>query len=55
MKRRVEFFKSKIPLIPLSKIAKADPKSVSRKRRPFMITTPALNPKIMKHTNAAIT
>ena len=43
-----------MPLIPLSKMAKAEPRTVSKKRRPFMITSPMLNPKVMKHTNAAI-
>ena len=36
-------------------MATAEPKSVSRKRRPYMITSPLLNPKVMKHANAAIT
>jgi hypothetical protein len=36
-------------------MATAEPKSVSRKRRPFIITSPLLNPKAMKHANAAIT
>lgn len=55
MKRRVDFFKARLPLIPLSKMAHADPKTVSRKRRPYMVTSALLGPKIMKHTNAAIT
>jgi len=36
-------------------MANADAKSVSRKRRPFMSTSPMINPKAFKHTNVAIT
>lgn len=54
MKKRVQFFKSRIPLIPLSKMAKADPRTVTRKRRPYMVTSNVADPKIMKLTNQAL-
>ena len=40
-----------MPYIPLSRIAKADPKTVSRKRRPFMSTSPMINAKVLKNAN----
>ncbi len=54
MKKRVSFFKSRIPLIPLSKMAKAEPRTVFRKRRPYMVTSGISDPKIMKLTNQAL-
>jgi hypothetical protein len=54
MTRRVKAFKSRIPLIPLSKMANAEPRTVSRKRRPYMVTSVTSDPRIMKHTNRAL-
>ena len=51
---RVKTFKNRLPYIPLSRIAKADPKSVPRKRRPFMSMSPMLNPKVMTGINKGI-
>ena len=51
MQKRAEYFKQKMPYIPLSRIAKADPKTVSRKRRPFMSTSPMINAKVLKNAN----
>lgn len=51
MKKRVQFFKNRIPLVPLSKMAKAEPRTVSRKRRPYMVTSSISDPKILKLTN----
>lgn len=54
MKWRKEFFNRSKPLIPLSKMAKADPMTVSRKRRAFLSTNPELNQKLMKNMNKTI-
>ena len=54
MKRRVLFFKARVPLIPLSRMANAEPRTVSRKRRPYMVTSATADPKIMKHANQAL-
>jgi hypothetical protein len=35
-------------------MAKAEPKTVSRKRRPYMVTSGISDPKIMKLTNQAL-
>jgi hypothetical protein len=39
MKRRVEFFKNKMPYIPFTKLANTERDQVPRKRRPFMTTS----------------
>ena len=55
MQRRVQTFKGRLPLIPLSKMANKDPRTVSKKqRRPYMITSVVGDPRIMKHTNRAL-
>lgn len=54
MKNRKQAFLQRVPYMPLSKMAKADRQSVSRKRRPFFSTSPQLNPKIMGAMNRAV-
>ena len=40
LKQKEKTFKSKIPFVPLSKMADADKKSVPKKRREFLATGP---------------
>ena len=51
MNKRKEIFNENKPLIPLSKMANADPKTVPRKRRPFISSSPMNNPKVLKAVN----
>ena len=55
MKTRMRIFKDSLPFIPLSKVAKADPKALPRKRRPYMSMSQSLNPKLMKTANQEMT
>lgn len=54
MRNRLQVFKNRIPLMPLSKMANAEPRTVSRKRRPFMVTSSISDPNILKLTNQAL-
>jgi hypothetical protein len=55
MALRKEAFNNNKPLFPLSKLAKADPKSVKlMKRRPFLMTGQQVNPKAMKRVNRVV-
>lgn len=53
VKMRTESFKSRIPFVPLSKIARLDRRLVSRKRRPFLSMSPLLNPRAAALANKA--